>query len=105
MRGVDHRNHACGHRQLLLEQQVVDLFDLGGDLADLGQAHHPAGLLERVEAAASRAQRFAVAGVAHQYGMLLADRGERMRSLDEIDVEERRIALGRIDVEKPLRFP
>ena len=64
LRDVDQREDRRRDRALLLEQPVHRRLDVVGVFAQLGQADHPAAALERVKAAADRAQRLAVAGVA-----------------------------------------
>ena len=101
---LDHPLDRARHRALFLEQPVVDLLDVVGDFAEVHQADHAPAALQRVEAAADRAQRLAIAVVAHEQGEVIANRVEHLVRLREVDLDQLGIETGRIGGEQPLRL-
>ena len=87
----DHREHGGRDDAFLLEQAVVDLLDLERDLAQVGEADHPAAALERVELSAHGTQRLAIAVVLVQDRALRATVSSTSLRLREVDVEELRV--------------
>ena len=78
VRGRDHREHRGRDRMIVLEQPVQNLLDAEGELAQVGQSHHPSAALQRVELAAHGAQRLAIARIAVERMPLLVDRLEHL---------------------------
>ena len=73
---------------LFLEQTIVDLLDVVGELAQLVQADHPAAALDRVELPARRPQRLAIAEVPFELRAILDHLVEHLGGLDEEDLHQ-----------------
>ena len=86
LRDADHLDDRGRDRTLLVEEPVVEALDVPRELAQLLQADHPPRALERVEAAAHRAQRLAVARVVDERAVLVADRVEHLGRLGQVDL-------------------
>ncbi len=86
--GRDHRQHGRRDGAILLEQPVVHLLEFVRDFAELGESHHPAAALERVELPARDAQGLAVAGVQREAAVLLAHGLEHLARLGDEHLED-----------------